>query len=71
MDFSSIKTALVAVAAADVKAGDTIYISNKENSVPYYVLQAEQPFALIENTRTHFASLYRLTGSVYKEQKID
>lgn len=58
----------VAVAVTDVKPGDTVYISNTEKSVPYYVLDVGAPFILIENTRTHFASMYRVVDNLYKEQ---
>lgn len=58
----------VVVDITDVKSGDTVYISNTEKSVPYYVIDVGSPFILIENTRTHFASLYRVVDNLYKEQ---
>lgn len=58
----------VAVPISDVHEGDTIYISNTDKSVPYYVLQVGAPFILIENTKTHFGSLYRVTDFVYIEK---
>lgn len=58
----------VTVAVTDVKPGDTVYISNTEKSVPYFVLDVGAPFILIENTRTHFASMYRVVDNLYKEQ---
>lgn len=57
----------VAVAVTEVKPGDTVYISDTENSVPYFVLDVGSPFILIENTKTHFASLYRAV-KLFKEQ---
>lgn len=57
----------VAVAVTEVKPGDTVYLSNTEKSSPFYVLDVGSPFILIENTRTHFASLYRVVDSLYKE----
>lgn len=57
----------VAVAVTDVKPGDTVYISNTDKSIPYYVLDVGSPFILIENTNTHFASLYRVVNNLYKE----
>lgn len=57
----------VAVAVTDVKPGDTVYISNTDKSVPYYVLDVGTPFVLLENIRTHFASMYRVVEFLYKE----
>lgn len=58
----------VAVAVTDVRPGDTVYISNTDKSIPYFVLDVGNPFILIENTKTHFASMYRVVDNLYKEQ---
>lgn len=63
---TTIKMQFVEVDPATVKPGDTIYVSNNEKSVPFMVLDVGNPFFLIENTRTHFASLYRAV-KFYKE----
>lgn len=54
------------VAIEDVKPGDVVYLSTKEDAPSYLVLDVGKPFILIENQRTHFASMYRVT-ILYKE----
>lgn len=55
----------VIVSLDTVKTGDVIYISNKPGSTSYLVLDVGTPFILIENMKTHFASLFRPT-IIYK-----
>ena len=54
------------VAIEDVKPGDVVYISTKEDAPSYLVLDVGKPFILFENQRTHFANLYRPT-LLYKD----
>lgn len=57
---------LSAVDPADVKRGDTIYIENLPDAVPYLVIDIGSPFILIENLNTHWANLYHFT-TLYKQ----
>lgn len=57
----------VAVSASEVKPGDTIFVKNTDNAQSYYVIDVGAPYILIENTKTHFGSFYRITDVVYKE----
>lgn len=54
------------VAIEDVKPGDVVFISTKEDAPSYLVLDVGKPFILFENQRTHFANLYRPTV-LYKD----
>lgn len=54
------------VAIDDVKPGDIVYISTKEDASAYLILDVGKPFILFENQRTHFANLYRPTV-LYKD----
>lgn len=51
-------TNLVVVDPKDVRRGDTIYIENKEDAVPYFVIDMGNPYMLIENLNTGFGSIY-------------
>lgn len=51
----------------DVRPGDVIFLYAKDNAQPYLVVDTGKPFILIENMKTHFASLYRVTDVIYKE----
>lgn len=54
------------VSVSNLKHGDIIYVSKSEKSVPFEVMDIGAPFILLENTKTHFASLYRsVNGVVY------
>ena len=56
-----------AVSLDTVQRGDVIYLSSKDDAVPYQVLDIGAPFILIENMKTHFGNLYRVTGPLYKD----
>lgn len=62
-DFIAQKTEIT---VSDLKAGDVIYVHPTENATPYLVLDVGHPFILIENMKSHFASLYR-PEKVYKQ----
>lgn len=47
-----------------VKPMDIVFLSD-EDDTPYLVLDTGNPFVLIENQKTHFATLYRPTNSLY------
>lgn len=64
---SALNLTKVAINLEDVKRGDVIYLSKKDDATPYTVLDIGTPFILIENMRNHFANLYRPTV-IYKEQ---
>lgn len=64
---SALNRTKVAINLEDVKRGDVIYLSKKDDATPFTVLDIGTPFILIENMRTHFANLYRPTV-IYKEQ---
>lgn len=54
------------VSVSNLKSGDIIYVSKTEKSVPFHVIDVGAPFILIENVKTHFASLFRsVNGVVY------
>lgn len=52
---------LRAIESKDVHRGDTIYIENKPDAVPYLVIDIGSPFILIENLNTNWAGLYHFT----------
>lgn len=56
----------VAVTIDDIQRNDVIYLSQKDDAVPYSVLDTGKPFVLIENLRTHFCNLYRPIN-IYKD----
>lgn len=61
-----VKKEFTEVSVSNLKSGDIIYVSKTEKSVPFEVIDVGAPFILIENVKTHFASLYRsVTGVVY------
>lgn len=49
----------------DLKVGDIIYLT-KEDNKKYTVLDVGNPFILVEGP-DHFASLYRVVDSIYKD----
>ena len=53
------------VKVTDLKVGDTIYLT-KEDNKKYTVLDVGNPFILVEGP-DHFASLYRVVDSIYKD----
>ena len=53
------------VKVTDLKVGDTIYLT-KEDDKKYTVLDVGNPFILVEGP-DHFASLYRVVDSIYKD----
>lgn len=58
---------LVVVDPKDVKRGDTIYIENKEDAVPYFVIDMGNPYMLIENLNTGFGNIYHYR-TLYKSK---
>lgn len=61
-----VKKEFTEVSVSNLKHGDIIYVSKTEKSVPFVVIDVGAPFILLENTKTHFASLYRsVNGVVY------
>lgn len=57
----------IAVSLDNISIGDIVYLSTKEDAIPYQVLDKGTPFILIENVRSHFANLFRPTKELYKE----
>lgn len=61
-----VKKEFTEVSVSNLKHGDIIYVTKTEKSVPFEVIDVGAPFILLENTKTHFASLYRsVNGVVY------
>lgn len=56
-----------AVTLESVIRGDVIYLSPKDDATPYQVIDLGSPFILIENLKSHFGYLYRVTGPLYKD----
>lgn len=54
----------IPVPLESVKALDVVFLS-EEDDTPYLVLDKGTPFILIENQKTHFATLYRPTNTLY------
>lgn len=57
----------VLVQVEDVKPGDLVYLSSKDDAQAYSVLDVGKPFILIENLKSHFCNLYRPIN-LYKEE---
>lgn len=66
---TNISMQFVKVDPATVQRGDTIFVSTTPKSVPYFVIDIGNPFFMLENSRTHFASLYH-AGDMYKQVPI-
>lgn len=46
--------------------GQIVYIEQKEDAVPYLVIDIGSPYVLFENTLTNFATLYHFTNLYQK-----
>lgn len=55
----------VEVSVDVIRRGDFIFLSTSPNATPYLVIDVGNPFILIENTKTHFVSMYRAI-KIYK-----
>lgn len=53
----------------DILPGMKVYLTNDGKSDEWTVLDVGVPFILIENLKTHFASLYRVIEKVFIEGK--
>lgn len=57
-----------AVAVSELQPGAVVYTNASENAQSYIVLDIGHPFILIENTKSHFATLYNAQkGRLYRE----
>lgn len=57
----------VDVSISEISRGDVIYLS-KTGKDRWLVIDVGQPYILIENLRTHFATLYHAISNLYKEK---
>lgn len=57
----------IVVTVQQLQHNDIIYLSDKSNATPFVVLDFADPFLIIENTKTHFASLFHVVSNIYKE----
>lgn len=57
----------VIVPLKDVNRGDVIYLS-KDDKDKWLVIDVGQPYILIENLSTNFASLYHVMSNLYKDK---
>lgn len=57
----------VIVPFKDVNRGDVIYLSEDDKD-KWLVIDVGQPYILIENLSTNFASLYHVVSNLYKDK---
>lgn len=50
----------------NLSIGDMVYLKPDLKSQAYQIIDKGTPFILVENIRTHFCSLYRVTHNLYK-----
>lgn len=63
---TNISMQFVEVDPTTVQRGDTVFVTNHPTkSIPFFVIDIGNPFFMLENSRTHFASLYH-AGKMYK-----
>lgn len=58
------KKVKIPVSIDSLKPMEIVFLS-EEDDTPYLVLDKGNPFVLIENQKTHFATLYRPINSLY------
>lgn len=64
MENTNVSRVKIPVPLESVKALDVVFLS-AEDDTSYLVLDTGNPFILIENQKTHFATLYRPTNPLY------